>query len=172
MDEQSKGNLLDWLDRRKAWQFLAILYMARWVALAPILALTPFLFTRGRVSAATVPEQWSEFTPLGLLLGVVIVPPLLETLLECSLPYWIVSWARDYRRRRPKRCWGFVAISACLMGVLHPIPGAIIPALVTGVFLAYCYVRFAATSIWQAILATWAFHAAINLVGWTLLVMF
>jgi len=165
------GRLLDWLDQRKAWQFVTILYLARWVALAPILTLSHFGFTPGQNSSASMPDQWRKGTPLGLFLGLVVIPPILETLLECSLPYWIIATVRDYRNSRPNRCWGFVATSACLMAVLHPMLGALLPAFITGAFLAYCYAHFAGTSTLRAIAATAIFHGAINMVGWTMIVL-
>ncbi len=171
MEKTSVGNLLDWIDDRHPWQFLTILYAARWVALAPIMALSHFVFTQSQKSAASMPEKWSEGSPLGLFVGLVVIPPLLETLMECSLPYWVISRIRDYRVKRPKRCWGFVALSACAMAVLHPMVAALLPALITGAFLAYCYAHFAPASIWRAILATTIFHGAINIVGWTMLVV-
>jgi len=86
---------LDWLDQRKAWQFVAILYAARWVALAPVMVLSHLVLTEGQKQASAMPEQWREGSPLGLFLGLVVVPPVLETLLECSLPHWVFSKVRD-----------------------------------------------------------------------------
>jgi len=43
------------------------------------------------------------------------------------------------------------------------------PARITGAFLAYCYAHFAAVCTWRAIIATAAFHAAINVVGFATL---
>jgi len=171
MDKTSASRLLDWIDGRPPWQFVAILYGARWVALAPIMALSHFVFAESQKSAASTPEEWSQGSAVGLFLGLVLIPPLLETLVECSLPYWIISSVRDYRTNRPKRCWGFVAVSACVMAVLHPMLAALLPALITGAFLAYCYAHFAPSGIWKAILATTVFHGAINMVGWTMLVL-
>ena len=163
--------VLDWLDQRPALQFVTILYVARWLALVPVMVLSSFVFTEAQRTAASIPEAWTKGTPVGLLLGLVVVPPLLETLLECSVPYWIVSWVRGYRRKRPKRCWGFVAISACAMALLHPMPAAVLPSLITGIFLAYCYAHFAAGGTGRAIIVTAVFHGAINMVGWTMIVI-
>jgi len=162
--------LLDWLDQRNPFQFVGILYIARWVALVPVLAIEHFALTEAQRAAASVPESLKEVPLPALFISVVVVAPLVETLLECSLPYLILSRIRDYARSRPRRCWGFVVISACVMVVLHPVLGALLPALVTGAFLAYCYAHFAATNAWKAIFATAVFHAAINLVGWAMLV--
>jgi hypothetical protein len=82
MNEHPSNRPLDWLDRRTAWQFVLFLYVARWVVLAPVSMLTDLAFTDAQKSAATIPEQWSEGTPIGLFLGLVVIPPLLETLLE------------------------------------------------------------------------------------------
>ena len=43
--------------------------------------------------------------------------------------------------------------------------------MIAGGFLAYCYAHFVPNGIWKAILATAVFHAAMNLVGWTMLVV-
>lgn len=160
--------LLHWLDARKAWQFLCLLYLTRWVALIPVIVLGRFVFTGAQRQAALAPEQWSQGSALGLFLGLVIVPPLLETLLECSLPYWLMK--KLGIGHSPGRAWKFVFVSACLMMVLHPMLAALLPAFVTGAFLAYCYAHFAPAGIPKAILATAAFHGGINLVGWTALV--
>ncbi len=163
--------VLDWVDGRNPWQFVAILYAARWGALAPVMAFEHFVFSAAQKSAASMPEEWSQASPFGMFLALVIISPLFETLVECAGPYWIISRVRDYRLNRPKRCWGFVAVSACVMGVLHPILAAVLPALITGAFLAYCYAHFAPTGIGKAILATSVLHGAINVVGWTMLVL-
>jgi hypothetical protein len=134
------------------------------------MALSRVVFSQGQRAAASIPESWSEGSPLGLFVGLVVVPPLIETLVECTGPYWLFSRLRGYRRNRPKRCWGFIVVSASMMALLHPILAALMPAFVTGAFLAYCYQHFAPVGIWRAIAGTWAFHGAINLVGWTMLV--
>ena len=86
---------LEFLDRRRAVQFVAILYAARWVALAPVMVLSHLVLTDSQKQASAMPEQWREGSPLGLFLGLVVVPPVLETLLECSLPHWVFSKVRD-----------------------------------------------------------------------------
>ena len=139
--------------------------------MAPVLAFSHFVFSSTQKAAASMPEELSQASPIGLFLALVLITPLFETLVECTVPYWIISRIRDYRTRRPKRCWGFVAVSACVMTVFHPMLAALLPALVTGVFLAYCYAHFAPNGIWKAILATTVFHGAINMVGWTMLVL-
>jgi len=171
MSKTSVAAALDWLDARSPWQFVAVLYVARWAVLAPVMVLSQVVFTQAQQSAATIPENWSEGTPVGLFVGLVLGPPLLETVLECTLPYWIISRVRDYRTNKPKRCWGFVAVSACVMAALHPMLAALLPALITGGFLAYCYAHFAPTGTGKAILATTLFHGAINMVGWTMIVL-
>jgi len=57
------------------------------------------------------------------------------------------------------------------MAVLHPVLGAVLPSLITGAFLAYCYAHFARRNAWQAVLATTIFHGAINIVGWIMILM-
>lgn len=163
--------VLEWIDGRNPWQFIAILYAARWGALAPVMAFNHFVFSATEKSAASMPEELTQASPLGLFLILVIITPLFETLVECTVPYWIISRVRNYRMNRPNRCWGFVALSACVMAVLHPMLAALLPALITGAFLAYCYAHFVPTGIWKAILATTVFHGAVNIVGWTMLVL-
>jgi hypothetical protein len=86
MEKPSVGNILDWIDDRVPWQFVTILYAARWITLVPIIALSHFVFDQSQKSAASIPEEWSKGSPLGLFVGLVVIPPLLETLVECSLP--------------------------------------------------------------------------------------
>ena len=124
MNDRSAGKLLAWIDERSPWQFVAILYGARWAALAPIMALSHFVSTQSQTSAASIPKQWSEGSPCGLFLGLVVIPPPLETLVECALPYWVISRVRDCQTNRPNRCWGFVAVSARVLAVLHPMLAA------------------------------------------------
>ncbi|HUT92985.1 MAG TPA: hypothetical protein VMY37_26070 [Thermoguttaceae bacterium] len=171
MHKESRDNLLDRLDGRNAWQFVGVLYLARWVVLVPVLVLSRFLFADSEIAAASVSEQVTKMNAGVLLLLLVVISPLFETLIECALPYLVVSQVRGYRRNRPKRSWGFVAISACGMALLHPMLAAILPSLITGAFLAYCYAHFAARGAGQAILATAVFHGAINVVGSTMIVM-
>jgi hypothetical protein len=47
---------------------------------------------------------------------------------------------------------------------------AILPSLITGLFLAYCYAHFANRNFGSALLYTTAFHAAINVIGWSMIV--
>jgi len=55
-----------------------------------------FLLTQGQKSASAMPEQWREGTHWGCCW--VVVPPVLETLVECSLPYWVFAKVRDVER--------------------------------------------------------------------------
>jgi hypothetical protein len=57
------------------------------------------------------------------------------------------------------------------MALVHPMLAAILPSLITGAMLAYCYAHFAIRGAGQAILATTVFHGAINIVGWTIIVI-
>lgn len=108
-------------------------------------------------------------SPLVLLLGFLVIAPVLETLVECLLPYAIMN--RLGRIPSGRRAWGFIGVSAVLMALWHlsAWPAAIVPSLITGAFLAYTFAHFAPESRSRAFLHTWAFHAGINLVGWTLL---
>ncbi len=57
------------------------------------------------------------------------------------------------------------------MAAFHPMLAAILPSFITGAFLAYCYAHFAPRGAWRVIVATGVFHGAINIVGWTMIVM-
>ena len=74
---------------------------------------------------------------LGWLLFVfVFLAPLLETLLQCVVPYWLMLKVQGtIVGRHP---WGFVAVSALILALLHLAawPSAILLSLVTGSFLA------------------------------------
>ena len=160
---------LDWLDSRSSRQFLCVLYFARWVVLAPYITAEKFLFTK------TVPSTWdmsqlSEINPVLLFVIIVAISPLLETFVECSLPYFFLSIFHRKKGKLPARPWFFVIVSAVLMALLHPILSAIVPSLITGAFLAYCYAHFAFRNIGYAIIYTTAFHGAINIIGWTVIV--
>jgi hypothetical protein len=169
MRRELGSNLFDWLDRKRAWQFLAILYVVRWIVVMPLNWLVDLVFAPAHISDASL--GIGGMNPLAFFLVAVVIDPPLETVVECALPYSVISWIRDYRQKKPKRCRGFVAISACVMAALHPVIAALPFALITGAFLAYCYAHFAPISTWRAILATAVFHAAINLVGWVMVAM-
>jgi hypothetical protein len=150
---------LDWVDRRNDWQFLLIVYMTRWLVLSPILVLyliNPGLFpadggvARGHIAV-------SDLAPI------LIVAPLFETLVECTLPYALLrKWVQSYRRP-----WLFIALSGIVMMALHPYVSALLPSFITGCFLAYSYTHFVGRSNGIAYLFTALFHAGINLVGVT-----
>lgn len=169
--QRSGNSLLAWLDQRDAWQFVGVLYVARWVALAFVVALSHFVFSDHQNAAASIPEGLHKVNAAALFFMLVVISPLIETLVECTLPYFLISRVRDSRETRPNHSWGFVGVSACVMALLHPMLAALAPSLITGAFLAYCYAHFAARNTGQAILATTTFHAGINIVGWTMILM-
>jgi len=159
---------LGWLDSRSTWQFLGILYMARWVFIIPYMIGATFLFTDAQLARASASEL-SAVNPVLLLANIVVLGPLLETLVECSLPFFVLSFIQRKKGRLPARPWLFIMISALLMVLLHPILAAVVPSFVTGFFLAYCYAHFASRGFGYALLRTTGFHGAINIVGWTLI---
>jgi hypothetical protein len=161
---------LDWLDSRASWQFLSIFYVARWVLIVPYMIGAKFLFTDAQISAAGV-SKLSDIEPALLFANIVIIGPLLETLLECSLPFLLLSHLQRDKGKPAARPWLFVVISALLMVVFHPMLAAIVPSFITGVFLAYCYAHFASRGFGYALLYTTGFHGAINVVGWTMIVL-
>ena len=160
---------LDWLDSRTSWQFVSLLYVVRWLLLAPYMIAARFLFTEGQLSAASA-SKLSEINPSLLFANIVILGPLLETLVECLLPFCILSFIHRKKGKLPTRPWLFFIISAILMVLSHPMLAAIIPSFITGVFLAYCYAHFAFRGFGYAIIYTTGFHGAINIVGWTMIV--
>ena len=159
---------LDWLDGRPSWLFVCVLYLARWVLLAPYLVAAEYLFSNAEASGAQM-SKLSEISPIVLFAMIVILSPLVETLLECSLPYFVLSFLRRKRGKLPARPWLFVMISALVMASMHPVLSAVVPSLVTGAFLAYCYGHFAVRGTGRAIVFTTIFHAGINIVGWTMI---
>ncbi len=103
------------------------------------------------------------------VLGGLFIAPVLETLLECAAPYWIMRKLGYIPTGR--RAWGFIAIGGVLMLLLHSgaWPAAVLPSFVTGGFLAYAYGHFAPVGFAQAFVHTSVFHAGINLVGCVLI---
>jgi len=160
---------LDWLDSRTPWKFAGILYIVRWCFIVPYMITARFLFTDAQISEASLPNL-SGINPVILFATIVIFDPLLETLLECSLPFFALSLIYRKKGKLPARPWLFVIISAILMMLLHPMLAAVVPSFITGLFLAYCYAHFAARNFGSALLYTTAFHAAINIVGWSMIV--
>jgi hypothetical protein len=103
--------------------------------------------------------------PAMLLLIMVVVEPMLETLLECVLPHWVLA-----KIVRPVPRWLFITVSASVMAVLHLVSAmAVINALITGAFIAYTYSHALRRGHGNAILHATVFHGAINLVGWVML---
>jgi len=160
---------LDWLDSRAPWEFAGTLYIVRWCFIVPYMIAAKFLFTDARISEANLPNL-SGINPVILFANIVIIAPLLETLLECSLPFFALSLIHRKKGKLPARPWLFVIISATLMMLLHPMLAAVVPSFVTGLFLAYCYAHFAARNFGSALMYTTAFHGAINIVGWSMIV--
>lgn len=156
---------LDRLDALGAVRFTLTLYAVRWVVLLPMLGV---LFIVGPSSAARQAAQAHAETDLSVrAFQLLLAAPVVETLAECYAPYLILLLFFGSRRNISwKRPWFFVWISALIMVLVHPLHWTIIiPAAVTGVFLAYTYAHFAPKSLGLAFLATTIFHSGINLVG-------
>lgn len=153
--------VLDRLDGLSPWVFTGTLYLARWLVVLPLGGLIRLAGLRG-----------GRFSIGGAAASVVMVvfDPLLETIIECAIPYWLM---RKFGMRSSRRPWRFVWLSAAIMVLLHigGWPAAILPATVTGIFLAYTYAHFAVNRQGQALVHTWAFHSAINLVGWIIMAL-
>jgi len=151
-----------WLDGLPDWQFTATLYLLRWAIILPLaFLLSPITTSADEFQAEG--DAWRYLIPF------LLVAPTLETLIECSLPYWVINRLLRIKRGTP---WPFVFISALLMVLLHPLtPFVMVMAFITGSFLAYVYFHFAVQGHFKAFLHTATFHAAINLVGWMMLLI-
>jgi hypothetical protein len=149
-----------WLHALPGWQFTGVLYLLRWAVILPLAwILSPF------ASA----ESFGEFpgNPWSYLFPFLVVAPVLETLIECSLLFWILHRVLKLSTKSP---WPFVVVSGLAMVVAHPlVMPTIVFAFITVAFLAYVYFQFAPESHGKAFLHTTVFHAGINLTGWSML---
>lgn len=157
---RTRQPLLERVDQLPPWQFTATLWVTRWPIVLPAAWLSSVLFP-----SSSSDVQLNGVTAFGAL----VIAPVLETAIECALPYWAMNKLGAIKSSQ--RPWGFIAVSAALMALLHLAawPAAILPSLITGAFLAYVYAHFAPTNLRQAFLHTVIFHAAINVVGLTLM---
>ena len=157
--------VLNRLDGFSPWTFTGALYLARWLIILPV------AWALGLLGASNN-KMTFQVSAIEGFIGFIFLAPLLETVLECVVPYWLMLKTR--RITPGKRPWAFVILSATLMALLHlsAWPAALVPSLVTGTFLAYTYGHFAVCGVGQAILHTSVFHAAINIVGWLLIFTF
>lgn len=169
MDKTQISRCFNRLDSRPAWQFLGILYIARWSLIIPYMIAEEFILAYDQVWV-DMSSKLAEINPALLFLLVVVISPLLETLFECSLPLFVLSLIHRKKGRLPTRPWLFIIISAILMTLLHPVMAAIVPAFISGVFFAYCYAHFAHRGLRYAVMYTIAFHGAVNIIGWTMIV--
>ena len=160
---------LDRLDSRPSWQFLGILYIARWALIILYMIAVESIVADERVWV-NLSSKLSHINPALLFLLIVVISPLFETLLECSLPFFLLSFYYRKKEKPSVRPWLFIIISAVAMTLLHLVPSIILPAFISGVFLAYCYAYFAPRGFGYAVTYTTAFHGAINIVGWTMIV--
>ena len=161
---------LDGLDSRASWQFFCILYVVRWILLLPYYVIAEGFIFKDDAVWADMSAKFSRINPALLFAVIVVVSPLLETLFECSMPFSILSFLHRKKGKLARRPWLFIVISALLMLLLHPVLAATVPAFVSGVFLAYCYAHFAPRGFRYALMYTTAFHGAVNIVGWTMIV--
>jgi hypothetical protein len=155
-----ESTILSWLNGLPDVLFTVTLYLIRWAIVLPLsLLLSPVATSADRAQTAG--------DPLLSLAGFLIFAPVLETLIECALPYWIMRRIFGWSRRS---FMPFVLVSACVMVILHPLSHIVSTfAFITGSFLAYVYAHFAPGSQWKAFVHTAAFHAAINAVGWMMI---
>lgn len=158
-------SILNRLDLLSPWTFTGILYIVRWIVIIPSNYIFPLFMT----SSGVVEFNTSAVV---LLVGFIFISPFCETMIECTLPYLVMRMCNKIPLG--KRPWSFVGISAGIMALLHinAWPLAIIPSLITGTFLAYTYGHFAPRSFGHALLHTSVFHAAINIIGWLMIVTY
>ena len=155
---------LDWIDEQNSWRFILILYLLRWLIIIPTAFINGWLFPNQGDNAL---QDFANLNVLRIFLAMLIFNPLIETIVECSLPYWIFH-KLGFASKRP---WLFIFVSATLMAVLHQTLGTLLPSLITGVFLAYTYGHFSLQSQIKATALTLLFHSCINLVGFTAIVL-
>ena len=137
--------------------------MVRWAVILPLNLIVAEITPRASRDAA--PTNLSG-NLLWLLLILVLAAPLIETLIECSLPYLALS-----KIARPMPRGLFLVVSAAVMALLHLVSWlAVINAFITGAFIAYVFwYAHRQGGHGSAILHATAFHGAINLVGWAML---
>lgn len=182
VEGEAAGSWLDRLDRLGPVRFTLTLYLVRWLVLLPLLGVLHW--TGPAPESAELVATLAGIDPWRLLPSLLLVGPAFETLVECVAP-WLVLQAllpelvgspvrRRARGARPAaspRPWPFVAVSAVVMVLLHPLELAtMLPTAITGCFLGYTYGHFAPRSHVAAFAATTAFHAGINAVGFVVLV--
>jgi len=148
---------LDRLEQQRDGVFWLVLYLVRWPVIIPV-GYVQGLLASGVVGAS---DAWRPGVGGGALLVPIVVPPIVETLIECTLPYWIL---KRLGKIGPARPWTFILISASIMALLH-FPVAVPGGFVTGMFLAYGYGHFATRGHAAAFAYTALYHAAINAVG-------
>ena len=155
--QQIPVRLHAWLRALPDMQLWAALFAGRALLGLPLLA----VFYFGKIGTAAVPRDFptSIHSP-AFLAYVLLVAPVTETLLECSLPHLIL------RARIHRHPWLFTIVSAALMAAIHPIGLASVFPLLTGLLLAYCYLLFLHRHPARVAFAvTASFHIAINLAG-------
>ncbi len=185
---------LDRLDSLGAVRFTVTLYLVRWAVLLPVILVVMLVDSDPGPANEVLFEALNATEPGYLFFQLVLLGPAIETLVECTLPYIIMRSLMDPERSPPRRVrtrvgvprrrrrtgatsswdrpWHFVACSATVMVLLHPLEWQVIlPTAITGCFLGYTYGHFAREGFGPALGATTSFHAGINVVGFTLIVL-
>ena len=143
-----------------AWKVTAVLWGVRWAVILPLDFIVAELAPQASRDAAATNLSGNL---LWLLLILVLAGPLIETLIECSLPYLALS-----KIARPMSRGLFLFVSAAVVAVLHLVSWlAVVNAFITGAFIDWYALRQRGHG--SAILHATAFHSAINLVGWVML---
>jgi hypothetical protein len=157
---------LDWLDRQNGVVFFIVLWLVRWPLVLPVAGLQQLL-AQALGGTSEVEFDGNQYALVMIFFSFVIFAPVIETLVECTLPYAIMMRGG---RPRPPRPWRFILVSALVMAVLH-LPYAFPAGFVTGAFIAYCYGHFAPQGQPKAFFVAAAYHAAINITGFAMLLL-
>lgn len=156
-----RASLLDRFDALPWHVFLLALFTIRWplVILGSIIAHRIF-------APPAMGDPFLDMDPILFFLLAVLISPLIETLIECTLPYVVMRKLLG-ERFSVVRPWAFMIVSALIMVAVHPIAVAIIPAFITGFIYAYGYARFARESALLAFILITMLHSFSNLAGLT-----
>ena len=141
------------------WARTGVLWAVRWVVILPF----NWLMSKLNGDGGTAANVSGDLLVLFLIL--IVGPPLVETVVECVLPYTIL---RKLRGSAPGVL--FIITSAALMSLLHLISLiAILDSAITGAFIAFVYAAAARRGQKIAFVHAFSFHSAINLIGWLML---
>src|SRR5215212_1996507 len=94
-----KFSIRDWLNGLRDWQFTLALYLFRWAIVLPLAFVLPPFSTSADRFHLTNTDPWYYLLPF------VVYAPILETMIECTLPYSVMYKLLKFR---PRSSWPFV----------------------------------------------------------------